>query len=675
MLKALGVLGVVLVLISCSDKKSQKAAHRGVLDTPIEVMSAAGVVLHVIQPDVLANDESAEPVSPAVVDQETRFKQAWTESGFTPDHLMTQLMGPEICSLGEKQFVGCFFAARVMSEIVDGEDTILVVDGQMNPMFVGEKIRNIGWFAVHKKTELPQLLRSDIAGRSERTRASIVFFQQTVDLLRELYQKQLSQHQDVTYAVQIFRDNYVEAYQRLRSANPSQDSTGYHAAREDYLAVFPLLDMAVTRLASMDSYNAYLSLAMQAFSSLPEADRALKAASIYNEYSRNSADGHAGLMLDPRVESAILAEVEQEAQYGIGAFVNEDETDARLVYLNPRDNSAALRFGVQPNDRLVSVGGVAPEGVSHAVQLIKGPRDSEVTLVVERWESKQLETLVIPRQPIPVKNFETSQKTVNGKKYGVLKVNTFSDTTTPLEFRGYVKNNDADVDGWVLDLRGNPGGRLTFAVDMLSVFLPKNSPTVGQSLDNNVDVMDPQSLLQTIEDPVTTKKMIVLVDEGSASASEIVSGVLQEYQRALIIGHRTFGKGSVQTLGQEDHPELPGYPFWSRFTKITYKKTTGRYFFPSGRTPEWVGVEPDVSVMSNPDVPELYAPREAESVPFSLGSIGELWVQSRPQLVKSVQDCVADTGVETKKWSSEEASKPFSADYQLFYSLDALNCF
>ena len=218
-------------------------------------------------------------------------------------------------------------------------------------------------------------------------------------------------------------------------------------------------------------------------------------------------------------------------------------------------------------------------------------------------------------------------------------------------------------------------------------FLPLNSKTVYQSAANNPDHIDPSSLVVTRAPHVTNKKVVVLINERSASASEIVSGVLQEYERALLIGEATFGKGSVQRSNYKSHPDIPAYEVWRSFKAtvesnlgpqqvyaINFWKTMGRYFFPSGRTPEWVGVQADIRVKSNPEVEELFFPREQDQIPFSFGNLGEEWKQTRPEFVKTVEECVEQTGTATKSWTADEAKKPFANSYQTLYADDALGC-
>lgn len=667
------LVGVAVVFVNCTNKGSQKYS-RSVLDTPVIITSATGQTLEVIQPSVPADLAEAPAPSPEELDLQNKLNQVWAESGFNEQILMGQFIGPDICSLSEKQFVGCFFAAQEMSSMVDGEDTVLVVDGQQDELFVGEKLRTIGLFAVHQRPELPTLLRADLVGRSERRRLEVEFFKQTVDKLKELYQQRLAPREDVQYVIQLFRTNYVEAIERLQTAQMQLSPVVFEQARDHYVSVLNLFGGVYQQMASQNIYQDYLNLAEQAFATVSADKKAIVAGTIYNTYLRHSADGHAGLMMDPNLERQLSASADEVALYGIGVFVIQDETDPSQLYFEPRENSSALRAGVQSNDRLISVNGTTPVDLQQAIDLIKGPRDTEVTIVVERWSTKEQVNLVIARQPITIKNFEGSLKAVHGKTYGVLKVSTFMDTTVPAELSSYITNNDAQVDGWILDLRGNGGGRLDFAVNMIGMFVPKNTPTVGRSDENHVDVLDPRTVMPTRFEPLSTKKLLVLVDGSSASASEVVSGVLQEHHRAYVVGQRTFGKGSMQTPGQTDHPELPGYRVWTQFKDIFYKKTTGRYFYASGRTPEWVGVEPDFSVQKNPDVEELYSPREADLVPFSMGDVGERWIQSREVAIAQIQTCIDSSGSETKKWSHEESTKPFAMDYQMLFSLDALVC-
>ena len=252
---------------------------------------------------------------------------------------------------------------------------------------------------------------------------------------------------------------------------------------------------------------------------------------------------------------------------GIGVTIGA--RDGALKVITVMDGYSAQRAGIIPGDKLIEVGGVTvgakkPDEVR---SLTRGEPGTEVKVVIERDGVKKPMEFVLIREEIQVKNVTYSGFVGDG--IGYIRLERFSrrageevrQAITDMKLQGEIK-------GVVLDLRGNPGGLLDAAVEVVSKFVPRGSlivTTKGRKPESD------KTYLSTEDPLLPSTPLVVLTDRGSASASEIVAGALQDLDRALIVGTRTFGKGLVQTI-------LP-LNFGAQL-----KITTARYYIPSGRS-------------------------------------------------------------------------------------------
>jgi len=252
---------------------------------------------------------------------------------------------------------------------------------------------------------------------------------------------------------------------------------------------------------------------------------------------------------------------------GIGVTIGV--RDGFLKIITVMDGYSAARAGILPGDRLLEVGGVkvGTKKPDEVRGLTRGEPGTEVKVVIEReGGSKPLEFVLI-REEIQVKNVTYSGFVSEG--IGYIRLERFSRKAGE-EVRQAIKELkiQGDLKGLVLDLRGNPGGLLDAAVDVVSKFVPRGSTIVSTKGRKP----EADKVYQSAEEPILpTTPLMVLTDRGSASASEIVAGALQDLDRAMIVGTRTFGKGLVQTI-------LP-LNFGAQL-----KITTARYYIPSGRS-------------------------------------------------------------------------------------------
>ena len=217
--------------------------------------------------------------------------------------------------------------------------------------------------------------------------------------------------------------------------------------------------------------------------------------------------------------------------------------------------------------------------LTEAVKRMRGPRGSKIKLTMHRTGVPELFNVTLARDVIKIKSVKT--KTIQDG-YGYVRISTFQESTDDAVEKAvtdFEKQDHGKVKGMVLDLRDNPGGLLNQAVKVSDEFLDGGLIVYTQGRSENQQ----QKYFSHKKSGFADFPMVVLVNGGSASASEIVAGALQDQKRAVIVGTQTFGKGSVQTiLPLDDHSAL--------------RLTTARYFTPNGRSIQAVGITPDVDV-------------------------------------------------------------------------------
>jgi carboxyl-terminal processing protease len=262
---------------------------------------------------------------------------------------------------------------------------------------------------------------------------------------------------------------------------------------------------------------------------------------------------------------------------GVGLEVTRSGHD--LVVVAPIDGTPAARAGLKPGDVIVSIDGVDARtlGLQDAVQRLRGKPGSKVVLSILRQGFSEPRDLTLVRRHIEVD--PVTGRLVDG--FGVVKIKSFQDRTDHYlrnTLRALRARRKAPLKGVVLDLRNNPGGLLDQAVAVADTFLPDGIIVTTRGRTAAAEV---QRAHRAGTEPLYP--MVVLVNGGTASASEIVAGALQDHQRAVIMGTRTFGKGSVQTV--IDLADGSGL-----------KLTIARYYTPSGRSIQELGITPDIVV-------------------------------------------------------------------------------
>ncbi len=267
-----------------------------------------------------------------------------------------------------------------------------------------------------------------------------------------------------------------------------------------------------------------------------------------------------------------------EGQFGgLGIEVTMENGFVKVV--SPIEDTPAARAGLQPGDLIVRLDDQAVKGMSlsDAVKLMRGKPGSDITLTVVREGENQPLKITVTRAVIKIRSVKSR---LLEPGYGYIRITQFQANTTKnmkTSLSKLEKENGGKLKGVVLDLRNNPGGVLNAAVSVSDAFLKKGIIvyTEGRIADSKLTFeAQPDQVLEGAP-------LVVLVNGGSASASEIVAGALQDNGRAVIMGTKTFGKGSVQTI----MPMSNG---------AALKLTTARYFTPGGRSIQATGIEPDI---------------------------------------------------------------------------------
>ena len=262
---------------------------------------------------------------------------------------------------------------------------------------------------------------------------------------------------------------------------------------------------------------------------------------------------------------------------GVGLQLTQDEKTKKLVVISPIEDTPAFKAGIQSKDIITKIDGKSTDGMdtNQAVNLIRGPVNTEVTLTIVR-NNKEIE-FKLKRAKIEIHPVRHSvQKSPIGE-IGYIRLNQFS-ANAASEMRSSMQDLEKKkVTGYILDLRSNPGGLLYGSIEIARMWLKQG--TIVSTVDRAGET-DRQTANQKA---LTDKPLVILVDGGSASASEILSGALQDNKRAVLVGTKTFGKGLVQSVrGVGNGAGLA--------------VTIAKYFTPSGRDINHLGIEPDFKV-------------------------------------------------------------------------------
>jgi carboxyl-terminal processing protease len=322
-------------------------------------------------------------------------------------------------------------------------------------------------------------------------------------------------------------------------------------------------------------------------------------------------------------------QVETEGQFG-GLGIEITIRDEILTVVSPIEGTPAFRAGIQAGDKIVTVEGESTKDMSliEAVKLLRGPIDTSVTIGVFREGFKEPKDFSLTRAVIQIKSVRSKMLP---ESIGYIKLRSFHKNTSEELDEALLDFDERHISGLVLDLRNNPGGLLEQAIAVTDEFIEGGQLIVytkGRLANQN---MKGYSKTQGSHPNVP---LVILVNGGSASASEIVAGALQDLKRATIIGTKTFGKGSVQTI----IPLSDGSGL---------RLTTAKYYTPKGRMIHEKGIIPDV-IVEEPK-PETAEGEESPSEPNRPTGLPEDDLSGDPQLQKAVDVLKAEVKQHKKK--------------------------
>ena len=285
------------------------------------------------------------------------------------------------------------------------------------------------------------------------------------------------------------------------------------------------------------------------------------------------------VFLDPEEYRSLMTQLNGENFGGLGIFIEADDKNGKvLTVVEPMEGTPAMRAGIKPRDVILEIDAKSTRGMSldDATRLLRGPVGSTVTLTIKRPGTAQPFKVPVVRAIIHSKSVH--HKILDGGKIGYIKLRVFGETANEEMEEAFRVFDEAGVKAYILDLRNNGGGYITAALDVSSKFLPTGSRVVSVAERGSAEIV--YNSRPNLRDVLP---VVVLVNKYSASASEITAGAVKDLHSGLLVGEKTFGKGSVQKI----FPLPDG---------SALKITTAHYKTPSGQDIHKKGIVPDISV-------------------------------------------------------------------------------
>jgi len=261
---------------------------------------------------------------------------------------------------------------------------------------------------------------------------------------------------------------------------------------------------------------------------------------------------------------------------GLGIEVGMESGVVKII--SPIDDTPAAKAGVKAGDYIIKIDGIQVQGKSltEAVELMRGPVGSGIEITIRRIGTKKALTFNIIREIIEVKSVKSE---ILDKSIGYIKLTSFNENSSSQIKNSLNKFKKDSLKGYILDLRNNPGGLLSQAIKITDYFLNDGVIVSTKSRKSSEN----RKWFATKGDEINGKTLIVLINYGSASASEIVAGALKDHKRAIILGENSYGKGSVQSIIPLEN-------------KGAIRLTISKYYLPSGQSISEIGVTPDIEV-------------------------------------------------------------------------------
>ena len=281
----------------------------------------------------------------------------------------------------------------------------------------------------------------------------------------------------------------------------------------------------------------------------------------------------------------LFEDMQTETSGEFGGLGIEVSMEAGVVkVISPIDGSPAYEAGVKAGDYIVKINDEQVQGktLSEAVEIMRGPVGSDIEITVRRIGVKKAIVFKIKREIIKIQSVKSE---IIDNSIGYVRLTAFNENSST-QIKKKVNNfkKTKDLKGYILDLRNNPGGLLSQAIKISDFFLSEGEIVSTKSRKQNEN----RKWFAKKGDIIDGKTLIVLINGGSASASEIVAGALKDHKRAILLGENSFGKGSVQSI-------IP------LKNKGAIRLTISKYYLPSGKSISEVGVSPDISVLEDSD--------------------------------------------------------------------------
>ncbi len=389
------------------------------------------------------------------------------------------------------------------------------------------------------------------------------------------------------------------------------------------------------------------------------------AADAINNYLSHAADPHTYIQPGELMRERTSPK-QAPSLIGIGVLLNTT-TDNRVIIENPIHGGPAHKAGIRSRDEITAVNGEAVSNfIKNVPQKILGAEGSTVELTIKR--KNEVFNVKIVRKKVIHNNVESRIVGEGLRRVVVITVGSFIEGTCKDVLSSLYEaiNGTEKFNGVALDLRNNPGGLLQEGLCISAVFSPINKLLASvRNLNGELE----NSYYNNAKATFYGIPMVVLINAGSASASEIVSGSLQGNEAAWIVGERSFGKGTVQAIGE-----------LASNNKVYLAKTIQRFFVPANpqgdeRSNQIVGITPDINATFKPDATEdeLVRNREEDMYANAVTHVGVKWKSSRPQRLAAMQSCVSRTGM-AKDFHNNPRDLVFKPDYELLVAQDTIAC-
>ena len=379
----------------------------------------------------------------------------------------------------------------------------------------------------------------------------------------------------------------------------------------------------------------------------PVTDRTLITNSLNGMLS--GLDPHSAYMTEKQFSDM---QVQTKGEFG-GLGLEVTGEDGLIKVISPMDGSPAAKAGMKSGDLILSINSKSTDGLllNDAVERMRGSPGTSIRLGIKRPGVDKPFDVNMTREVIHI---QVVKQALYGK-IGYIRVAQFNEETDPALHDAYAKLSakaGGHLSGLILDLRNNPGGLLDQAIDVCDDFITSGAVVSTRARHPEESMRNDAHGTDITEGA----PLVVLINQGSASASEIVAGALQDHQRSITIGERSFGKGSVQTV-----IPIPG--------NGAIRLTTARYYTPSGRSIQGLGITPDVAVQEDRDDISRFLPREADLdhiIKNQGGTEGSAPARNDlPAIVKSIPD------KPPTNWPKFDLTKP-STDFQLQQGLKVI---